>query len=330
MSMVREASPLIEYLEQHSQKTWDDLVVKLGESMHPVDREATRIWFAFWPLELAKALRETDDLEGLVREWRLTGNYRLEEQLDKSVEFLWGAYFWLQVKEAVLEVAESRRDPAAAGLEGLIREAAGLAARKSGKDVALLLGATAVALMALRQIGIEDFTLVVQRPSTRRGKPADPEKLLRLRSKPAAPGLFGFLKTVDRKFRILFDESDQRRCTFHALHGQDISMASASDRRDYASTDPRRLEGPVPFECRSGSCGFCWIGVLGGRERLAEISEYERKRLRYFGYMGPDSPPESHPPIRLSCQAQCYGDLSIVIPPWNGTLGGKKVTQASR
>ena len=37
-----------------------------------------------------------------------------------------------------------------------------------------------------------------------------------------------------------------------------------------------------------------------------------------FGYIDTE---ESHPLIRLSCQAQATGALSVVIPPWNGYFG---------
>ncbi len=324
MSAVEWNTEVMAFLGKLDQRGWDALVSDLSESIHPVDRDATRIWFAFWPLKLTRALRETEDLEGLVRDWRLNGQYRLEEHLDGSVEFLWGAYYWPQVKQAVLDSAASLAGREPAQLEGLISETAARVAGEEGVDRSLLVGITAVAFMALRQIGAADFAASLRPPSTGRAKPIAPEKLLDQRSRQSGLGLFGFLRTVDRKFRIVFDENSRRECAFYAIHGQDVSMASRNDRRDYSRIDPRRLEGPVPFECRSGSCGFCWIGVLGGKDRLAEMSRYELQRLRYFGYVAEDCPEESHPPIRLACQSQCFGDLSIVVPPWNGVLEGRE------
>jgi uncharacterized 2Fe-2S/4Fe-4S cluster protein (DUF4445 family) len=39
-----------------------------------------------------------------------------------------------------------------------------------------------------------------------------------------------------------------------------------------------------------------------------------------FGYNQPD---EEHPFVRLACQARASGNVTIVIPPWNGVFGKK-------
>ena len=62
------------------------------------------------------------------------------------------------------------------------------------------------------------------------------------------------------------------------------------------------------------------MGVLGGTENLSPISDWEKDRLKYFGYDFGNSDSETHPPIRLSCQAQCLGDISVTVAPWNGVL----------
>ena len=72
------------------------------------------------------------------------------------------------------------------------------------------------------------------------------------------------------------------------------------------------------MECRSASCGTCWVGVLGGAEKLAEVATRESKKIKEFGYIETDEP---KPLIRLACQAQAEGAVSIVIPPWNGVFG---------
>ena len=58
--------------------------------------------------------------------------------------------------------------------------------------------------------------------------------------------------------------------------------------------------------------------MLGGAEKLSEVAERERKVMPLFGYIETD---EARPLIRLSCQAQATGAVSIVIPPWNGYFG---------
>jgi len=40
--------------------------------------------------------------------------------------------------------------------------------------------------------------------------------------------------------------------------------------------------------------------------------------MKEFGYIDTN---ETRPLIRLACQAQTHGAVSIVIPPWNGFFG---------
>jgi hypothetical protein len=58
--------------------------------------------------------------------------------------------------------------------------------------------------------------------------------------------------------------------------------------------------------------------VLGGADKLSDVDELERRRIREFGYIETD---EAKPVIRLSCMAQASGNVTIVIPPWNGYFG---------
>jgi hypothetical protein len=48
------------------------------------------------------------------------------------------------------------------------------------------------------------------------------------------------------------------------------------------------------------------------------VAAREAKKIKEFGYIDTT---ESKPLIRLACQAQAYGAVSIVIPPWNGVFG---------
>jgi hypothetical protein len=48
------------------------------------------------------------------------------------------------------------------------------------------------------------------------------------------------------------------------------------------------------------------------------VAAREGKKIKEFGYI---DTPEPKPLIRLACQAQAYGAVSIVIPPWNGVFG---------
>jgi uncharacterized 2Fe-2S/4Fe-4S cluster protein (DUF4445 family) len=42
--------------------------------------------------------------------------------------------------------------------------------------------------------------------------------------------------------------------------------------------------------------------------------------MKIFGYNQPDEP---KPFLRLACQAKAEGNVTIVIPPWNGVFGKK-------
>ena len=44
----------------------------------------------------------------------------------------------------------------------------------------------------------------------------------------------------------------------------------------------------------------------------------EGKKIKEMGYIDTN---ETKPLIRLACQAQTHGAVSIVIPPWNGFFG---------
>lgn len=308
----------IETLRKLGQDDWDRLVAELSAEMHPVDRGAVAIWFSFWPLKLCDALESAENPDDLVREWRLTGNYRLSEQLDQSVEFLFGARWWPQVKKAVLESLETGEPSQEVGRR--VRLTAKQLASSLGVPLNLLTGITTVAWMALRQVGRDCFAKASAVSGRTTG--SSPDKIVKARRRQSGQGLLGFLKGINRRHKVIFDQK-RRSGYFEAIEGQDLSMASRSDTRDYQSEDPRRAEGPIPFECRSASCGFCWIGILGGRDRLAQPGRLERKQLRYFGYVSAHNRQLDHPLIRLACQSACHGDVTVVIPPWNGKLNGR-------
>ena len=317
-STTLEKDALCSSLAGHGEGAWRQILDSLGSSIHPVDRDATRVWFSFWPLKLSRVLQQSDDLERLIRDLELAGQYRLRDLLDSSVRFLFGSHYWADVKRAVLLHAES--SPRFDDLDRQILEVAASLSRVQNTDHSTLVGITCVAFMALQQIGLSNFAARADQLAVPPLRKPSARRVLRSRQKKPR---FPFLKTVGQKHKVVFDESD-RKCRFKAIDGQDVSMAAGEDQRDYQSIDERRLEGPVPFQCRSGSCGTCWIGILHGRERLSEISRFENKRLKYFGYDFGNPVQETHPPIRLACQAKCHGDLSIVIPPWNGILNMRR------
>jgi ferredoxin len=312
---VMEKSRLLGFLEGLSQQDWLRALDELGSAIHPVDREATRIWFAFWPLDLHQALSGSKDAKEIARLMDLEGNWRLEEQIDSSVSFLYGAHFWPRVKSTVLAAAEAASNLLAPTIRAIAQKI-GAAERV---DPSLTLGISAVGLMMLRQVGFERLERSKDAKAVPPLLPQDPEKVVARRARKSSDGLFTFLKGVNRSWDVRWEEK-RSDGVFRAITGQDIAMAGGATEADYRHLDYRRPAGPVPVECRVGSCGYCWIGLLAGRENLSPITAFERERLGYFGYAAVNSPEDAHPLIRLACQAQCQGDVTLAISPWNGEL----------
>jgi ferredoxin len=307
------------FLAKHDEKDWDEVLERLMPAIHAVDQMPTRIWFSFWPLRLARELETSPDVTQTAKRLQLDGRYRLAEQLDSSVEYFMGSRYWSGVKRAILAHAQSMA-ATSAGLEEQIRRIAGKVAHEKSTEERFVLGITAVGVMSLQQIGIAGFAAAAE-SSFEIKLHQSAEQLQKLRAGKTSSwlGLLG----PKRKHRVTFDESQPHRA-FQAMEEQDLSMASGFDSRDFKKQDHRRIAGPIPAECRSGACGYCWIGVLGGQEKLSEVTDFERKRLHYFGYVSRSTDISKHHYIRLSCQAKCHGDVSVVVPPWNGVLDGNK------
>jgi ferredoxin len=193
------------------------------------------------------------------------------------------------------------------------------AAQQAKVDKSLVVGITAVAFMTLRQVGLEAFEAAPGKMLLdRRHAKKSPEDVLRERAKDDSQGVLGFLRTVNKKWTVTYDENDDA-AKYRLNHIQDLAWGAAGDRsKNWREIDPRRVEGPIPVECRSASCGTCWVGVLGGAEKLSDVAAREGKKIKEFGYIDTT---ESKPLIRLACQAQAHGAVSIVIPPWNGVFG---------
>jgi ferredoxin len=122
---------------------------------------------------------------------------------------------------------------------------------------------------------------------------------------------------IKARYTVTIDERrDDAR--FPAINQQHLTTASANDTRKYPAAPRRCHEGPIPVQCRTASCGTCWVGVLGGGGKLSVVDEMEARRMKEFGYINSTDP---RPVIRLACMALTSGNVSIVIPPWNGFVG---------
>lgn len=308
------------YLDQHDQRVWQAALAALLPRMHAVDRTATEIWFHFHPLVLSRALASAttlDDRAAVMRKLWLQGQPDLHARIDSSHAFLYGHRYWPGVVSTIDSFVGSGAAPQSLDLAELVSELAQQVAAAEQVDVSLTLGITSVGLMTLQQVGPDSFISAGRVHLPEDVRDLTPEQVLAQRARPRGQGLFGFLKGQRRDHRVTFDERDPD-AWFRIIETQHVTTAAAYDTRDFRTRDPRCHEGPIPTHCRSGSCGTCWVGVLGGREQLSPVDAREKQRLREFGYVDTDDP---QPVIRLSCMAQANGSVSIVIPPYNGIFG---------
>jgi ferredoxin len=308
------------FLNTFDEKAWLNTLTTLLPEIHEVDRIATQIWFRFYPLELFRTLQNAENKDELIQKFVLQGEYELKNQIDSSHKFLYGHRFWKETKDAIVKHAENFHT-ANADLPSEIREIAKTVAQSSKTSEFPCLGITMVGLMTLAQVGLEAFKNAEGKVYID-GKSANksPKQILEDRAKDDSQGVFGFLKTIDKKFSVIYDEN-QTNGKFKVTFAEDIATASSKDQsKNWKEADERCWEGVVPVECRSASCGTCWVGVIGGQEKLSEVARLERKQMKVFGY---NQTAEAKPFMRLACQAKAEGNVTIVIPPWNGVFGKK-------
>jgi ferredoxin len=310
-------SLFLSFLNQHDDATWLRAVDRLQNATHPVDRAATRIWFHLYPLSLDRAMANATDGREQARRLALKGQWRLADQIDSSHVFLYGHRYWPAVRRAVLAYATREAAPGSLDIAAQVQEIVDAVSGELGVERSTLTGIVAVGLRTLQQVGPEAMANAA-------GEIALPDSSLRLtaaqvvaaRDKGTSQGLFGWLRG-QKRWTITFVESDPA-ARFPLVDSQHITTAAGLDTRDYRAHDERCSQGPIPVQCRSCSCGTCWVGVLGGADKLSPMDAAERAKLADLGYIDTR---EERPPIRLACMAQAHGDVSIVIPPWNGQLG---------
>lgn len=272
---------------------WPSTILRLLPELPPEDREALPLWFSFYPLLLPN-VATSPQAETF---FQLKGPWRLAGEEDASHYFLYAHPWWPAAKKATVD------------FRGSLEETLRATAARIDAPAPHRLTLACVLVMTLRQCD-SDF---LSRPTL----PAAAPQRARLQS--GASLLSRFLGRPS-SHKVYFSGTH-----FPILEGQEITTAAGEDKRPYHERDPRCYAGlgPIPVDCRSGSCGTCWVGILNGRERLDPIGEFERKRMEYFGYFdsGFADADSTHPRLRLACQAKTSGDIEIVIPPWNGVFG---------
>ena len=258
-----------------------------------------RVWFQHFPLRTAELERDRTY-------YQVKGRPSLAGQEDESHRFLYGHRYWGAVKKAVGQ-ARPGADP-----EATIRDTA----RASGAPMGFAPGMAAIAWMTVRQAG-RGF---LDRDAVWTGKNESPADFAKRRTQTGGP----IARLFDRTPRIFFHKSGVEDC-FPVIPGQEMTTAAERDKRPWHQADDRCYEGmgPIPVDCRSGSCGTCWIGVIAGNENLGQLTDFERRRMEYFGYRdsGFDEDRDGRPLIRLACQTVVKGTAAVVIAPWNGVFG---------
>ena len=308
------------FLNNLSEAEWLAAVEKIAPAMHEVDRDAVRIWFRFYPLALFRFLENSEDRAKDAQRFVMQGEYDLNVQIDSSHAFLYGHRFWNETKAAIVNRDASFSDETG-DLAKEIETIAQTVADQVKVDKSLTLGIAAIGLMTLTQVGADTFKAAhsaIEKPRGILSK--SPDAIVAERAKDDSQGVFGFLKTVNKKYTVNWQNSKSVG-KYRITNDEDVATASAHDRsEDWKQQDERCWEGVVPVECRSAACGACWVGVVGGAEKLSDVARLERKQMKIFGYNQPD---EAKPFLRLACQAKTSGNVSIVIPPWNGVFGKK-------
>lgn len=309
-----------DHLSSFSEAEWLIAIGEMLPSVHAVDRNAVQIWFRFYPLDLKRYLQSTENIDDAKRGFSMQGDFGLADRIDSSHYFLYGHRFWPQVKSAIEKRAESD-DPKFEDLNSEIGKIAKTAAEAVKTDVSLTLGIAAAGLMTLVQVGINAFRAAKGETAKPKGiMSKSPSAVLAERAKDDSQGVFGFLKTINKKFSVVYF-NERLNGKFDIVSDQEIAGASANDRsRNWKEQDERCWEGPVPVECLSASCGTCWVGILGGQEKLSDVSASERRAMKVFGYNQPET---EKPFLRLACQARASGNVTVVIPSWNAIFGKK-------
>ena len=208
------------FLSQQDEEAWSATLTTLLRSIHEVDRNATQIWFAFYPISLFQALEHADDPEKLAQQLLMQGKYDLKDQIDSSHTFLYGHRYWREVKAAVQKHAREFSASETRSLSDQVLAVAEQVAKQAKVDRSLVTGITAVAFMTVRQAGLAVFEAApgkIDFPVAERHHPsaradlelADPKGFWRF-------GFAGHTPFLPSTRSISRAEHSQQFTTFHA------------------------------------------------------------------------------------------------------------------
>src|SRR6267378_1680215 len=176
-------TPFENWLHHHGEDAWAATLTTLLRSIHDVDKNATQIWFSFYPLSLFQALQAAPDPDKLAAQLLMQGIFRLEDQIDSSHTFLYGHRYWPEVKKAVEAFAVSFNAAGTTPLSDQILKVAQDVAQTLKVNESLVVGITAVAFMTVRQSGLAAFKNVKgEMRLDRKHAKKSPEQVLRERA----------------------------------------------------------------------------------------------------------------------------------------------------
>ena len=299
-------TPLEALLDSTTDADWLRVLGTLADGIHPVDREATRIWMAFHPIVMSRAARHAADRAAFEATLRHRG------ALSARGARVHVALVPLRPSLLADDRPRNRDRVAFHGGRGLDRYGC---ARAAGRPRCChAVGRFAHAHYRHRARRTADSSTGGARSDAdrsrhqSRGRPsarALTRSVLAARARDDKQGLFGFLRGERKQWTVTLDERDPS-ASFTLINSQAITTAAAEDSRDWRARDPRCTEGPIPVQCRSASCGTCWIGVLGGAHKLSAMEPRERQRLAVFGTCRPPrSDRSSASPVRRRCTVPC-------------------------
>src|SRR5215207_7952101 len=233
---------LEKYLNKFSEADWLTALERLLPAIHEVDRNAVQVWFRFYPLELFRYLEKAEDRDKALQKLAMQGDFELKNQIDSSHKFLYGHRYWKDVKAAI-ENGAANFSSETADLSKTIEDTA--SAVKADKSLTLAIAA--VGLMTLNQVGLEAFKAAqgeTLKPSGLMAK--SPDQIVAARAKDDSQGIFGFLKTVDKKFTAVWDET-KSNAKFPLINDEELATAAAKDQsQDWRAQDERCWEGVIP------------------------------------------------------------------------------------
>src|SRR5262249_55866220 len=232
--MSDSQNAFLSFLDQRDDADWKKIVNELQSAIHLVERRATPVWFAFFPVKLHRALAHSADPEETAKRLLLKGRYRLADQVDSSAEFMYGHRYWPAVKRAVAEYAETANSTTT--LADQIRDVARKIAANARAHESLLVGVTTVAFGSLQQVGLESFRQPAAPGAYGKDWNKSAEKIVAERAKDDRQGLMGILSSVNKTFSVNFREQTPG-CSFKVLKEQDVTMAGRDYRGDHAAQD---------------------------------------------------------------------------------------------